>query len=204
MGSPWHGHSNGMACPGRPIVRLPTLHRRARRQCRWLAFIDIDEFLFSPQVTDIRNILSRYVALPGIAVWQAIFGSGGHATRPALPVTEAYLKRAPLSQTSVKTIANPRLIYKVGIHVSKYWSGDSLDTLRRPIRRGLSPVLDVLRINHYWSRSIEDLRTKIQRGDASTLAKRDAAWHLDFENSLNAEIDASIIPIARSIRRASA
>jgi len=173
--------------------------RRARSQCSWLAFIDIDEFLFSPQMTDIRPILRRHVDLPGIVVWQAFYGSGGHAMRPALPVTEAYLKRAPLSQTSAKTIANPRLLYKVGIHLSKYWIGDSLDTSRRRVRPGLSPVFDVLRINHYWSRSIEDLTTKIKRNDASSSSQRDTYWHFAFEKALNAETDDSILPIARSI-----
>jgi hypothetical protein len=173
--------------------------RGARNRCRWLAFIDIDEFLFSPQVTDIRGILREYADLPGVAVWQAFFGSNGHVRRPALPVTQAYLKRAPLSRTTVKTIANPRMIYKVGIHCSKYWIGESLDTSRRLVRDGLPPVLDVLRINHYWSRSIEDLRTKIQRNDASSPAKRNLEWHFDFEKSLNAETDDSIVRIARLI-----
>ena len=59
---------------------------RARRECRWLAFIDVDEFLFSPQVTDIRSILRRYSDLPALDVWQLFFGSGGHVARPALPV----------------------------------------------------------------------------------------------------------------------
>lgn len=116
-----------------------------------------------------------------------------------MPVTQAYLKRAPLSRTTVKTIANPRMIYKVGIHCSKYWIGESLDTSRRLVRGGLPPVLDVLRINHYWSRSIEDLRTKIQRNDASSPAKRNLEWHFDFEKSLNAETDDSIVRIARLI-----
>jgi Glycosyltransferase family 92 len=179
--------------------------KRARSQCRWLAFIDIDEFLFSPQsqTTDIRGILRQYTDLPGVEVWQAFFGSAGHDARPNLPVTEAYLKRAALSQTTVKSISNPRMIYKVGIHQSKYWIGEGLDTSRRSVRPGLPPVLDMLRINHYWSRSIDDMRTKIQRNDASTPVVRDAKWHFEFEKSLNAETDDSILRTARSINAAS-
>jgi hypothetical protein len=30
----------------------------------------------------------------------------------------------------------------------------------RPIRRGMVPVVERLRINHYWSGSLEDLATK--------------------------------------------
>jgi len=106
--------------------------KRAGRECRWLALIDIDEFLFSPQTLDIRDILERYADLPGVDVWQRFFGSGGHVARPDLPVTEAYLKCAELNAgTTVKTVANPRMVYKVGIHRSKYWLGDSVDTTRR-------------------------------------------------------------------------
>src|SRR5262249_8965997 len=51
----------------------------------------------------------------------------------------------------------------------------------------------------YWSRSMEDLQTKVGRGDASTTEQRRLDWHLAFEAQLNAEEDRSIIPIARLI-----
>lgn len=177
--------------------------RRTRGVYRWVAFIDVDEFLFSPKAIDIRDVLRRYRDLPGIAVWQTFFGSGGYDARPARPVTEAYLTRAPLSRTSAKTIANPLMIYKVGVHECKYWLGTAPDTSRRPVVQGREPVLDLLRINHYWSRSLEDLRTKIGRGDASIDTPRDVAWHLNFEKTLNSETDETIVPIARSIRAGS-
>ena len=57
-----------------------------------------------------------------------------------------------------------------------------------------------MRINHYWSRSLQDLETKIARGDASTTQVRDREWHFHFERMLNAERDETILPIARAIR----
>lgn len=187
----------------RPVGQLSAYRdciKRTRRTYQWVAFIDIDEFLFSPQATDIRDILRQYRDLPGIEVWQTFFGSGGHDRRPELPVTEAYLKRAPLSRTTVKTIANPRMVYKVGVHQFKYWLGDALDPSRRLVIKDMEPILDALRINHYWSRSLEDLRTKIGRGDASTPVLRDSDWHFGFEQTLNAETDEAILPIVRNIR----
>lgn len=174
--------------------------RRTRRIHRWVAFLDVDEFLFSPRATDIRDILRRYEDLPGIEVWEAFFGSGGHDTRPALPVTEAYLKRAPLSRTTVKTIANPRMVYKVGVHQFKYWLGEALDPSRRRVAKNQQPMVDVLRINHYWSRSLEDLRMKVRRGDASTPVSRDSDWHFSFEKTLNSETDEEILPIIREMQ----
>ena len=189
----------------RPVGQLAAYKHclaRARGESQWLAFIDIDEFLFSPQVTDIAYILKGYTDLPGVEVWQLFFGSNGHRTRPAVPVTEAYTMRAPKSRTSVKTIANPRLIYRADVHQHKYWFGEALDTSRQRVAKDRQPVLDILRINHYWSRSLEDLQTKIARGDASTPQKRDPSWHFEFERSLNAERDETILPIARAIRTA--
>jgi hypothetical protein len=173
---------------------------RARGECQWLAFIDIDEFLFSPQSTDITHILKDYSDLPAVEVWQLFFGSGGHATRPALPVTEAYVMRAPDTRTTVKTIANPRLVYRPDVHQHKYWYGEALDTSRQRVAKDRRPVLDVLRINHYWSRSLDDLGTKVARGDASTAQARDHGWHFDFERTLNAERDEAILPVARAIQ----
>ncbi len=188
-----------------PVGQLPAYRdclKRARWDCRWIAFIDIDEFLFSPARTDVRVVLRNYADLPGVEVWQLFFGSGGHVSRPALPVTEAYLKRAPTGvKTTVKTIANPRMVYKVGVHQCKYWQGEALDgARRRVVNAEIGAVLEPLRINHYWSRSIEDLRTKIARHDASTPALRDATRHFAFETKLNDETDESILPIARRTR----
>src|SRR5581483_11744066 len=113
--------------PAGQIEAYPHCLQRARHQCRWLALIDVDEFLFSPLATDIRGILDRYSDLPAIAVWEVFFGSGGHTARPALPVTEAYRTCAPAhALTTVKSIVNPRMVYKFGVHIGKYWSGDGL------------------------------------------------------------------------------
>jgi hypothetical protein len=92
------------------------------------------------------------------------------------------------------------MVYKVGVHQFKYWLGNALDPSRRAVAKGLNPALDVLRINHYWSRSLEDLRTKISRGDASTPVPRDSDWHFAFEKTLNAETDEAILAIVRNIR----
>ena len=179
--------------------------RHFRRQARWIAFIDVDEFLFSPERIDVRPILAEYGDLPGIVVHSPYFGSGGHRERPAGPVVESFLRRATLSRVSAKTIANPRWIYAIrNVHLFKYYVGEALDTARRRPGSGASPPLDRLCLNHYWSRSMQDLETKVRRGDASTHEPRQMDWHLAFEAQLNAEEDRSILPVARAIRESAA
>lgn len=173
--------------------------RHHRQQARWIAFIDVDEFLFSPQQTDVRPLLARYEDLPGLQVYSPYFGAAGQYERPAAPVPLAFTRRAPLTRFTAKTIANPRWVYAIrNVHTFKYWSGEALGTDRRPLRKE-APCLDVLRLNHYWSRSLSDLETKIGRGDASTATRRDHSWHFAFEQTLNAEEDRSILPVARQV-----
>ena len=175
--------------------------KRFQNEARWIAFLDIDEFLFSPRTLDIRTVLSPFADQPGLEVWQYRFGASGHVKRPQAPVVDSYTMRAPASLKTVKTIANPRMVYKAGVHQFKYWTGRALDSSRQIVAKTTAPVFDQLRINHYWSRSLEDLESKIRRGDASLATERDPQWHLAFERGLNDEKDLTIQPIARAIRK---
>jgi hypothetical protein len=184
-----------------PVGQLPAYRdclRRHWRDAQWIALIDVDEYLFSPLARDVTGIFDRYRDLPGLCVWQAFFGSAGHQDRPDGPIVEAYTMRAALSLTTVKTIVNPRMVYKAGVHTSKFWTGEGLDTGRRRIEKDMEPALDVLRINHYWSRSLADLDQKIRRGDASTAALRDRDWHFAFEKKMNEVRDETILHIGRA------
>lgn len=204
--------------------------RRYRTKCRWIAFIDVDEYLFSPQQVDIRPILARFADCPAVEVHEHTYGAAGHEQRPAGPLVEAFTRRArddlvvrspvtlrapgldpaddasylPFTMTS-KTIANPRQVRAIrNVHEFHYWEGVAVNTLRQKLRplSGRSPAFDVLRINHYWSRSLADLATKVARGDASTANPRDRDWHFAFEAKLNAVEDRSVVPIAAAIRAA--
>ena len=188
----------------RPVGQLSAYRdciRKRWREALWIGFFDIDEFLFAPDGRDVPSVLSDYRDLPGVCAWQAFYGSSGHVERPEIPVVEAYTMRAGPDLTTVKTILNPRMVYKVGVHQSKFLSGEGLDTHRRTIVPGMSPRLDILRINHYWSRSLADLDQKVRRGDASTSALRDRDRHFDFERKLNLERDEAILDAMRQPRQ---
>ena len=183
--------------------------RRRWREALWIALIDIDEFLFAPDGRDVPSVLKAYRDLPGVCVWHAYYGSSGHVERPQGPVIEAYTMRAGPDITTAKTIVNPRMVYKVDVHLCKFWTGEGKDTHRRtivdPHRRIIAPdmvpKLDVLRINHYWSRSLADLDRKSRRGDAVLAVQKDRDWHFAFESKLNVERDEAIL---EAMRRAEA
>lgn len=185
------------------VGQMPAYRHCVRRyadEAGWIAFIDLDEFLFSPGRIDIRPVLAEYADLPGLICYSPQFGSSGHRERPEGPLLEAFTRRADFSLASAKTIANPRWVRAMrNVHEFKYWAGESLDTDRRPLVPGKMGPLDRLRVNHYWSRSLADLEHKVRRGDASSPEPRRRDWHFERERTMNAEEDREIQPIARAI-----
>lgn len=191
---------------------------RYRMHARWIAFIDIDEFLFSPQRQDLRSILPAYGDLPAVFVYWRVFGSSGHVKRPPGSVIEAYTRRIDDRTANMerylspgvtgngrqgKSIVNPRLVRKADLHKPVLWVGDTLDENHAPIFSldgGTS--CRVLRINHYWAKSIEDLHAKVRRGRAPHgQAPRDLEGSLKWEKKLNAVEDRTILPLWESIKK---
>jgi hypothetical protein len=179
------------------LVDWPKPHgqKAAYRHClhyiamesRWVAFLDLDEFLFSPERRDIRPILEKNRELASLQIRRATFGSSGHRSKPADGVLQSYTRRAAEIR-GPKSVANPRLIRAIhNPHQFSMWGDDE------------THFCDELRINHYWSRSIEELLEKIQRGDAWFRRPRLIDYHLSEEAKLNEVEDRCIQPLAREI-----
>ena len=85
---------------------------RLRGRTRWAAFIDPDEFLFSPTGKSLQEVLRRYEGCSGVVVnWQC-YGSSGLKTRPTGLTIESYTRRARTHwarNRRVKTIVDPML-----------------------------------------------------------------------------------------------
>ena len=170
------------------------------QHAHWMAFIDIDEFLFAPDGKTVSEVLRALSGQPGVMVHSPYFGANGIEQRPPAPIARAFTRRAA-TRMSAKTIANPRWVYAIrNVHSFNYWRGNAIDPTGKPFDAG-KPDLGVLRLNHYWSRSLQDLRDKIARGDASMSQKRDPDWSFAFERELNDIDDTSILPLLDRIFR---
>ncbi len=135
--------------------------KRAGGHTRWLAFIDLDEFLFSPGATPLPAVLREYEEPPGIVVNWQVYGSSGITTRPDGLVIESFLNRARtqwVRNRRVKSIVDPaRALRPMGPHFFEYADGalavtEAHEPVRvierrawtRRMRRGLSrmPVVE--------------------------------------------------------------
>src|SRR3954451_9880315 len=64
--------------------------RRHRDDARWIAFIDVDEFLFSPTGRGLPEVLRDYDLHPGVVVSRRTYGTNGFEHPPDGLVIENY------------------------------------------------------------------------------------------------------------------
>lgn len=136
---------------------------------KYMAFIDVDEFLLPISGENIFDIVDNIIGenhhIGGLAVQWCVYGSSGHKTKPEGLVIENYLFHAGKEalkknkiNSHVKTIANPRLIKKADCHKPLFWQGYySVNTDGDIVNSFFMDGChwDKLRINHYFSKSYE-------------------------------------------------
>jgi hypothetical protein len=144
---------------------------------RRMAFIDADEFLLPKKGTTIEGVLVPTQNFPNISLPWHMFGTNGHKTKPEGPVLLNYTKRSadPLGRrehsTNFKCIVDPCEVVEVSIHQFKTREFGDLtvnDGGHRFTRRGRKSAAfysnQFLQLNHYYSKSEEEVQAKIQRG----------------------------------------
>lgn len=179
-----------------------------QHEARWIAFLDDDEFLFPTRSEDVRKVLKRYAPYPALAVHWFMFGSSGHLRRPEGLVLENYLLRAESISPIVKSIVNPRRVAApANAHHWLYQSGGiASDENERPVKtsQSIPATAEVLRINHYWSKSLEDGENKVARGavDQWTIENPRSMqlWH-EFDSSMNQVEDREILRFVPELKR---
>jgi hypothetical protein len=180
-----------------------------QHEARWIAFLDDDEFLFPVKGTDVRKILRRYQSYPALAVHWVVFGSSGHVRRPEGLVLENYLFRQPQVASIIKSVVNPRRIEASRSPHHWLYKNHELaaDENERPVRASSSTLAtaEVLRVNHYWSKSLEDGQNKVARGTQDRWTEENAPrsmelWH-KFDNGSNAVEDREILRFVPELKR---
>ncbi|MDR2337988.1 MAG: glycosyltransferase family 92 protein [Deltaproteobacteria bacterium] len=150
-------------------------------QTRWMAIIDADEFIVPIQANNIPKFLKDFEQYPAVVINWVQFDTNRHKTRPAGLVIENYTRihadKENVVSLHVKSIVNPLKVRSCNIHNQFYLDGELAVTENfEPILEGVYQTEYLQRhkiqLNHYWSKSEEELRIKIERGRASVKEKR--------------------------------
>lgn len=192
-----------------------------RDEARWIAFLDTDEFLFSPTARPLPELLAGYERFPGVGVNWAMFGPGGHRTKPPGLVIESYTQQLDLSPNTkpnrplqvqpfrrwVKSIVDPhRVVRGVTVHTFVFDSQALVDENEYPIRGGVTKSISYsrLRINHYRTKSVEEFLKKLEtRSPDLGDARRQPDMELLLEQErTNSRPDTTILHYVPALRDA--
>lgn len=180
---PWPDRPN-WTLPGGVHLRpqVPAYYdgvERLRNDAEWLAFIDVDEFILPLQRDDLPSTLEFYQQFGGVGANWRMFGTSGETKKTNIPVCQRFTMAAfpgNIVNQHVKCIARTALIRDVGVHRPFLKNGLLVDEHGRQITHSSGfryPVsYDILRINHYYSKSREEWLAKVARGRASHPQKR--------------------------------
>lgn len=162
-----------------PLYRF--MAKALRKKCRWIAFIDADEFII-PDSKNLPEYLHTKEAYQAIGINWVVYGTSGHKTRPNGLVTENYHQTFEnadnLLNLRIKCIVNPKEIYDISsphfciLRNSKY----AVDEEETEITTKWMYIsgsgcaftqknkTEHIRINHYWTKSEQELKEKCNRG----------------------------------------
>jgi hypothetical protein len=179
-----------------------------REDARWFAFLDVDEFLFSPTGAQLPEVLRDYEEFPGVVASRAEFGPSGHLTKPPGLVIESYLERVPLrpdDEAPYKSIVAPGAVRRcLSAHSFVYRDGLPVDEDRRrvdPLKRiTRKPVAwSRLRVHHYFTRSEEERLRKAELWRDVGGARALPTGPLPARRTIR---DESLLPYAAPVRAA--
>jgi len=152
---------------------------RHRGEARWIAAIDVDEFLFSPTGEPLPAVLRRFDTHPGVVVNRRFFGTNGHRRPAEGLVTECYPLRSrddDPSNALVKSIVDPRMTLAARSAHTFAHRGNPVGEDGEPVpsMKREPATADLLRINHYYAKSEEEFERKsaTPRADSGTVTDR--------------------------------
>ncbi len=169
---PWPDH------PGQLKAYMHTLNNY-KNDSYWIAFIDIDEFLLPVEKNTIPEIMTDFEDYGALGVNWFMYGNSGHETKPDGLQLENYIyhsKETIRSNFHIKSIVNPRKIKSpVDPHIFRCLPGHSTVTENKDVINSALTEFNSthkIRVNHYFTRSTEESRIKMDRGRAPSKEKR--------------------------------
>lgn len=152
---------------------------RLRGNTEWVLFVDLDEFVVPLKADQLSKILADTSDLDGMWIPWLIFGSAGEQRYRPVPIIERFQRRQhadAATVTPVKSAIRPDRTTGAHLHVHHVPSPAYANplgereylTTASGARRSaqLARGMDVVRVHHYMTKSVEEWHAKVARGRA--------------------------------------
>lgn len=178
------------------------------QESKWIGFFDCDEIMIPKKTDTVSEVLKDYEIFGGFNVSWRIFGGNGHLTKPNGLMIENYTKamsKDHYENTHTKAIVQPARTLRAGSnpHCFTFRYGHfSVSEDLKPVPNAWTPhCSEKLQLNHYFTKSLEEFKTKIQRprADAVGLPGRQLS-DFDMFNDLCTEEDACALRFVEKVK----
>lgn len=182
---------------GKQLFAYNDCVHRNKNKCRYIAFIDLDEFILPIEGESIRDTEEYLKKYAGFTINWVIFGSAGHIKKPDGSVLENYKYRSKEINMHIKTICNPRWVdYFENPHfphyvIYKYSVDENYKRVDGPFNKDIPAKK--YRINHYFCKSQEEARRKFSKGFADSINNNHRIWDEFVAHDINEVFDDSIL-----------
>jgi len=148
---------------------------------RWMAFLDADEFLFSPTHDNLTEVLKLFADLPALCFPWRMFGTSGIQSLSTgdLVIERFTMRAADHLKRQVKCVVDPSKV--VAIRDPHWFFLDRLGQAAFNEHRALiqKDRFDAIagwdqrlfQLNHYFTRSLDDFEEKKRKGDVGGKAR---------------------------------
>ncbi len=154
-----------------------------KNETRWLAIIDLDEFIVPIEKDNIPDFLKDYEKYPAVGINWVRFDSNGHQTKPlsggglvTVNYTRVMKNYNDKLNCYIKSIINPKKVSGIfdphyAIYKNeKYAVNEKFDILYGSVSK--YHTSQKIQVNHYFTKSVEEYIKKTARGNADNDKKR--------------------------------
>jgi Glycosyltransferase family 92 len=195
--------------PGQLQAHADCLERH-RDDARWIAFLDQDEFLFSPTGRPLPEILPEFEEHPGVVVNSLAYGTSGHLTPQPGLLIENYVRRSDrqVRNRIVKSIVDPRRTIGPGNSPHSFRYVDRTRAVTEngePVRGDVTETVScrLLQVNHYITKSQTERDAKLKTRIPFSGEPRNVEGVVDRDATLNEKLDDRIATLyAAQVREA--
>lgn len=160
----------------------------------WLIIIDGDEFIHLKKHKCMNDFLQNYKDYHAVGLNWIMFGSSFHEKKQKGLLIDNYIYCMGKQFNLIKTICKPRFVRTIGgpHHVNLIHPKLYVDTHKKQISGPFNenPNIDIAPINHYYGKSLDEMKQKINRGRADMTAKREMPinYHSFYNRKANKEL----------------
>lgn len=167
--------------------------KRYAQESRWILFLDLDEFVCPTIETSVGTWLKRFERYPAVKMYWLLFGTNGiiDADSEKLVIEQytcSWAKLRNVGKVAWNTDFVPHEVYHEHLFckykaLGQVWRLPMVNEARHFIAYPTAervPRRNTIQLNHYWSKSLREYISKINKGDVLSAENDLRRLDLDF------------------------